>query len=252
VKLESRPNHEAIGGAADSISLLENIRAVMFHFQSQRYNPLALHEAKHRFYLYSQDRQMSCQAYHEAFKNNVEVIEYCGGVLGTDTALVDSELDAAGTTRATATAVELQDAENAARERVLACAFLVGSDRTRYGKLLEDLENSYTQGSNNYPATLQSAYSLLVHWKQDPRNITRLIGDTTDGVAFANVAAEGSHGDGTTRNNTRRCYNCGEVGHISRDCPDTAANGNGGSSGGDTGPTQLHIQGVEELVVEDS
>jgi hypothetical protein len=46
-KLESRPNHIAIEGAADLIGLLENIRTVMFHFQSQRYAPLALHKAKH-------------------------------------------------------------------------------------------------------------------------------------------------------------------------------------------------------------
>jgi hypothetical protein len=45
-KLESRPNHATIEGVADSIGLLENIRTVMFQFQSQRYSPLALHEAK--------------------------------------------------------------------------------------------------------------------------------------------------------------------------------------------------------------
>jgi hypothetical protein len=66
---------------------------------------------------------------------------------------------------------QLRDAEDAAMERVHACAFLLGSDRIRYGKLLEDLENDYTQGRDNYPSTLQHAYSLIVHWKQDPRNV---------------------------------------------------------------------------------
>jgi hypothetical protein len=80
-KLESRPDHIAIEGAVDSIRLLENIRTVMFQFQSQRYGPLALHEAKRRFYLFSQDQHMTCQQYHETFKNNMEVIEYCGGVI---------------------------------------------------------------------------------------------------------------------------------------------------------------------------
>jgi hypothetical protein len=45
----------------------------------------------------------------------------------------------------------------------MACAFLVGSDRDRYGKLVEDLENDHIQGSDKYPKTLTDAYSLLVH-----------------------------------------------------------------------------------------
>jgi hypothetical protein len=55
--------------------------------------------------------------------------------------------------------LQLQDAE----EQVLACAFLLGINKSQYGKLVKDLENDYTQGTNNYPSTLQQAYSLLVH-----------------------------------------------------------------------------------------
>jgi hypothetical protein len=124
----------------------------------------------------------------------VDVIEYCRGVVSKDTGLVDNELISVGLTCTTATQGELQDAEDAARERVLACAFLLGSDRARYGKLLEDLENDHTQGVDNYPSTLQQAYTLLVHWKQDPRNVVRLVGGMSDGVAFTNVGAEGSQG----------------------------------------------------------
>jgi hypothetical protein len=50
-KLELRPNHVTIENACDAIGLLENIRTVMFQFQSQQYSALALHEAKRRFYL---------------------------------------------------------------------------------------------------------------------------------------------------------------------------------------------------------
>jgi hypothetical protein len=162
-KLESRENHLVIKAASDSIGLLENIRTVMFQFQSQRYAPLALHEAKYRFYLFLQDRQAMCQQYHKTFKNNIDVIEYCGGVVSNDTGLVDNKLASSGLTRARATPGELEATQDAAREWVLACAFLVGSNRARYGKLLKDLENDHTQGTDNYPATLQQTYTLLVH-----------------------------------------------------------------------------------------
>jgi predicted RNA-binding protein associated with RNAse of E/G family len=116
VKLESRANHLAIEGATDSIGLLENIRTVMFQFQSQRYAPLALHEAKRHFYLFLQDRHATCQQYHEIFKNNVDVIEYCGGMVSNDTGLMDNQLTSSGLDHATATPGELEDAQDVARD----------------------------------------------------------------------------------------------------------------------------------------
>jgi hypothetical protein len=120
----------------------------------------------------------------------VDVIEYCGGVVSNNTGLVDNELASSGLTCATATPGQLKDAQEAARERVLACAFLLGSNRARYRKLPEDLENDHTQGTDSYPSTLQQVYTLLVHWKQDPWNVVHLVGGVSDGVAFTNVGNE--------------------------------------------------------------
>ena len=101
-KLESRPNHAAIKAPADAIGLLENIRTVMFQFQAQRYAPLALHEAKQRFYMLTQDKHSMCQEYYEMFKNNIDVLEYCEGTVGDDPGLIDAELTLVNCTRANA------------------------------------------------------------------------------------------------------------------------------------------------------
>jgi hypothetical protein len=50
-----------------------------------------------------------------------------------------------------------------ATEQYYRVAFLLGSNRVRYGKLIEDLENSHLKGQNNYPKTVQDAYTLLVN-----------------------------------------------------------------------------------------
>ena len=50
----------------------------------------------------------------------------------------------------------------------------MGADRSRFGKIIEDLENSHLLGDDVYPKTINDAYNLLCHWKQDVRNNTRI------------------------------------------------------------------------------
>jgi hypothetical protein len=78
---------------------------------------------------------------------------------------------------------------------------------------------------------------LLVHWKQDPRNVVRLMSGVTDGVAFANLGSDSG------QRRQIRCFHCGGEGHISRDCPEKTSE--------DTG-TQLLMQGAKELPTVES
>ena len=81
----------------------------------------------------------------------------------------------------------LKAAQKYARKQYLACAFLLGSDRRRYGKLLENLENEFTQKTDKWPKTITDAYSLLLNLKQDPRNLLQIVGASSDGVALTKV-----------------------------------------------------------------
>ena len=62
-----------------------------------------------------------------------------------------------------------------------AVLFIFGADRSRYGKLIENLENYYLQGCGGYPKSIQSAYNLLSNWKQDSMRNSAL---RNDGVSF--------------------------------------------------------------------
>ena len=94
---------------------------------------------------------------------------------------------------------------------------------------------------------VQQAYSLLAHWKQDPCNIIRLIGRTNDGMAFMNVGTEdlGCNTRNRGWQQQQWCYNCNEMGHIIHDCPKCT------EVAGMT-PTQLLMQGMEDLATNDS
>ena len=108
---------------------------------------------------------MMCQQYYESFKNNADVLEYARGTLGKEPGLVNVMLEAAGVKWDEVTGMQLATAKAATKKHVCAIRLLTGNDCTHYGKLLEDLENDFTQGQDNYPAMIQQAYSLLVHWK---------------------------------------------------------------------------------------
>ena len=51
--------------------------------------------------------------------------------------------------------------ETTAREIYLSCEFVINSDLKRYGRLIEELENDYTKGNDNYPCNMVKAYQLL-------------------------------------------------------------------------------------------
>ena len=60
--------------------------------------------------------------------------------------------------------------ETTAREIYISCAFVINSDLRRYGRLIEELENDYTKGNDNYPCNMVKAYQFLNEYKQwNPR-----------------------------------------------------------------------------------
>ena len=62
------------------------------------------------------------------------------------------------------------NANDTAIEVYQATVFLIGSDCSRFGKLIEELHNDYTMGVEKYLKTLQEAYHILKHYKFDARN----------------------------------------------------------------------------------
>ena len=214
-KIKAHKEYHDAHDKGSVVDLLKIIKTEMFTFQTQKYGPQAMHEAKRRFYMLRQDKHTSVQQYYETFTNTVEVIEHCGGGIGTDHSLVTEMLG--GTDRAITSEAAMTNAEKLAKEKYLACAFILGSDKTRYGKLVEDLENAFTQGDDKFPKDMVSAYNLLVNWKQNPQNYVRIVDGSSDGAMFVTDAA-----DDEAENNafTGKCWICKKPGHRKNQCPE--------------------------------
>ena len=225
-RLEGTKGYKEVYDDQDGIELLLMIKGIVYNFQSQKYLPQAIHEAKRRFYMLQQGRHTTTIQYLEQFQNTLDVLKHCGGTIGDDPGLGKFIIEGKGMDPLSATDAEMANAQAIGQESYIAMAFIMGSDRVRFGKLLENMENDFIQGRATFPTTLTTAYNLLINWKQDPRNMMRVVGQVNDGVSFANVNDD--DGDATTlaQGNVDnrpplseiQCYKCQKFGHYANKC----------------------------------
>jgi hypothetical protein len=80
--------------------------------------------------------------------------------LGHDPGAIKSELELIQVMVVNTTSGENIEAMRTAKERYLSVSMLATADKSRYGKLTENLENDFTKGHNNYPVMVTEAYNL--------------------------------------------------------------------------------------------
>jgi hypothetical protein len=221
-RLESLDEFEAISRTMDGIKLLKLIRSVAYHYEPQCYKPLAIDDAIVKYAMFKQGKTTTPAEFLEQFRNHVNVLEAVGATIGPHAGVLASITQGTREPNVVDRAV--------AREQSMAVAFINKVDRTRYGKLLEDLQNNYLMGQNNYPTNLTEAYNLVVNWRQDPRNMVHYGAGPNDGVVFAHHTEGDEEDDGEVilanngasnvkpNKNHITCFNCNKRGHYHTQC----------------------------------
>ena len=130
---------------------------------------------------------MSGANYYEQFNNIIDMLDHCGASLGEDEGIINKVLESSSMTVSTATAILSENAHIEAQEWYYGLAFLMGADHIHFGCYLEDLENDFTQGVDQY--LWADAHHVLANWKQDPCNLVQLTSGH-DSIQFANIATD--------------------------------------------------------------
>ena len=186
-RLEALNTYETMKQESNGLELLVSIKDLLYNVQDRKYAPLSIHLAKRQFYPNSQGRSTSVAGYYEQFNNIIDMLEHCGASLGEDEGIITKVLEHHDIGVRTVTPTQKENAQIVAQEWYYGLAFLMGADRVRFGRYLEDLENDFTQGVDRYPKSRVDGHHVLANWKQDPRNLVHLTGGN-DGIQFTNMA----------------------------------------------------------------
>jgi len=177
-------NFSQVKGSYDSLGLLKILREFVFRSDDRQYKYKAEDQAKQAFYNLRQTPKMSCQEYFEHVRNVVDVIKSLGGTLVDD---MHFQKELGPVTQGGYTEVQYQQARERILDKKIAYSLLVRADRNRFRKLIEEVENSYLKGNNDYPTTPMEAYNLLVNYKNYNSNKRGVPDGGLDQVAFMTV-----------------------------------------------------------------
>jgi hypothetical protein len=186
-RLRGHDDYTAYSVNADSMALLKAIRAEMTGFRDKQYLSHALHKIMGDFYTLGQGKHRSNQEYYDKFNSLIKTATESGTSIGAHPAGILAVLSESATDPDQPTPEEMSAATKTASEWYLAVAFLLGADKTRYGLLVEEIENEYLRNKGSsaaagtYPTSVAEAHDYLCGYRKDPKNIARLLGQHTGG-----------------------------------------------------------------------
>jgi hypothetical protein len=205
--------------------LLKEIKSITHQFQANISIYEALDEAKRQYYIFKQQHShMNTITFMKTLKNIVDVIEFYGGSIADDPALIKYEKDL--DKKSNITGITNAQYQQRVRDKMLAVGVLRRSDKNMYAHILHDMRNQYQLGNDCYPTNPTKAFDLLQNYHSPPGRSGNTTGTTT-GLNFAQQHQVQDHDlpapvvTGTNGKVYPRitCTICNQLGHYATFCP---------------------------------
>ena len=148
-----KSHEDFIGANQNGITLLVLIRSLLHTFEECHKLADGLSDVKMAFYKLRQGKYMKLEHYHKLFLAQVDMLNEVGVTI-PDTALIQHVAEQHG--RGVPIAADHEEAKQIA----LTIQFIKGTNAS-HKPYLSHLQNSYLDGLDVYPNTVQEAYNIL-------------------------------------------------------------------------------------------
>ena len=204
-KIENTTDYSKWEKDDDVIKLLNALKEQAFSTVDVQYEFWTLTRSMKNVMMMRQGNSESLNAFYKRFTNTVDVAETQWGML-VPTKIGNNKSE---------------------RDKFLACTFLAGVDRKKFGKPVNELNNAYLAGQKNYPSTVEAAVTMLSHYMGEKSANRNEDEDSTRAASFAQ------------KRKSVKCYRCQKMGHYANEC--TEGDSDGESSVRSTRSSQSHL-----------
>ena len=164
-KLQSRSTFQQIDETRDCISLLKEIKGIMYNFESQQYPIMSIHRVLQKYYNTKQGKTQSLTEYYRWFKTTVDILEHYGANIWHHPSLILKEYQEDGHNitidEIYINIVLFRKYGTIVKNRSMAFAFIKGAQRDRYGNIFHELRSQCSRDVSHYPSDLSQALRLL-------------------------------------------------------------------------------------------
>jgi len=205
-KVESSSGFSELEKKDDVIGLLKRLKDLAYTTDNVQYDYWTMQAMMRTFIDMKQEQKESLSNFAKRFLAQAEVTEDVWGKL------IPNKMKGKPTA----------DQEEA-RNKFLACIFLAGVDKSRYGGAIDDLNNEFVLRSVRYPGDVPSMMALLSNRRGD-RGGNKYVDAMRDGTgdvytgSFAQYEEE-MRMSFAQHKEDKCCYCCGEKDHIATFCP---------------------------------
>ena len=187
-RMESVKGYSKMESDDDVVSLLKCLKDLAFATINVQYEYWTISQMLRSVMTMRQQENEGLASFYKRFTNTVKVTESQWGLL------VPTRVASGGTNEAEC------------RDKFLVCVFLAGVCKNKYGKLINELNNAYLAGQENYPGSVESAMTMLSHYRSGDTRTKNNTDEESPELSFAQA-----------RKNVT-CYKCGKNRYYASEC----------------------------------